>query len=203
MLAEPGCAGADPWPRSSHLIGVTKCAPGCTRLSFENAAKRATYVSPLMRDGECATNMMRSKLIIAVVLTIALQGVLSTAKAETIIECRERPETREYWSWREIDGRRCWFKGHRSISKKLLSWGPRSSADGIEPYPTTAQMGSSDRLSGRPGQLVEVPENPEILDSSIGPFETAWRNLMADMKAQNRPKTVRPIAVGPTTNASQ
>jgi hypothetical protein len=143
--------------------------------------------------------MTRSKLIIAIVLTIALEGVLSTAKAETIIECRERPETREYWSWREIDGRRCWFRGPPSISKKLLSWGPRSSADGIEPDPTTAQMGSSDRLSGSPGQpLVEVLENPEILDSSIGPFETAWRNLMADMEAQNRPKTVRPIAVGPT-----
>ena len=141
---------------------------------------------------------MRSKLRIAIVLAIALEGVLSTAKAETIIECRERPETREYWSWREIDGRRCWFKGHRSISKKLLSWGPRSPADDTEPDRTTAQMRSSDRLSGSPGQPIDVRENPATLDSSIGPFETAWRNLMADMEAQNRPKTVRPIAVGPT-----
>jgi hypothetical protein len=139
--------------------------------------------------------MTRSKLRTAVVFAIVLEGLLSTAKAETIIECRERPEAREYWSWREIDGRRCWFKGHRSISKKLLSWGPRSPADGTEPR-TTAQMRSSDRLSGSPGQP-QVRENPETLNSSIGPFETAWQNLMADM-AQNRPKTVRPIAVGPT-----
>jgi hypothetical protein len=140
--------------------------------------------------------MTRSKFrIAAIVLVLALEGVLSTGKAETI-ECRERPETREYWSWREIDGRRCWFKGHRSISKKQLSWGPRSPAEGIEPDPTTAKM-ISDRPSGSPGMPTEV-RDAETLVSSIGPFETAWRNLMADMKGQNRPKTVRPVAVGPT-----
>jgi hypothetical protein len=144
--------------------------------------------------------MMRSKLRIAIVLAIALEGVLSTAKAETIIECRERPETREYWSWREIDGRRCWFKGHHSLPKKLLSWGPRPPAEGIKLQPITAANPSltSPDSSSSSSESVEVGENPEILDSSMGPFETAWRNLMADMEAQNRPKTVRPIAVGPT-----
>jgi hypothetical protein len=144
--------------------------------------------------------MMRSKLRPAIVLALVLGGVLSTAKAETI-ECRERPETREYWSWREIDGRRCWFKGHRSISKKLLSWGPRTPAEDIELQPTTAtnppQM-SPGISSSSPGEPVEVREQPETLISSIGPFETAWQNLMADMKALNRAKTVKPIVVGPT-----
>ena len=142
------------------------------------------------------TNMMRSRLRAAIVLAFVLEVIVPTAKAETI-ECRERPETREYWSWREIDGRRCWFKGHRSISKKLLSWGPRSPADVIQPDPTTAQMRSSDGLSGSPGQPLEVRENPETLDSSLDPFETAWQNLMADMKPQIRPKTVKPVSVGP------
>jgi hypothetical protein len=52
--------------------------------------------------------------------------------------------------------------------------------------------------SSSPGEPVEVREHPETLVSSIGPFETAWQNLMADMKALNRAKTVRPIVVGPT-----
>jgi hypothetical protein len=138
--------------------------------------------------------MMRSNLRAAIVLAVALEVVLPTAKAETI-ECRARPETREYWSWREIDGRRCWFKGHRSISKKLLSWGPRTPAEGIELYPTTVpnlpQM-SPGRPSGSPGESVEVREHPEALVSSIGPFETAWRDLMADMKSQDRVKGETP-----------
>ena len=143
--------------------------------------------------------MLSSTIRAAVALALAFEVTLATAKAETI-ECRAKPETREYWSWREIDGRRCWFKGHRSISKKLLSWGPQTPAEGIELDPTTAPnlpQRSPGRPSGSPGKLVAVREHPEALVSSIGPFDTAWRNLMADMKSQDRPKTVRTIAVGP------
>ena len=144
--------------------------------------------------------MMRSNLRAAIVLALALEVTLPTAKAETI-ECRARPETREYWSWREIDGRRCWFKGHRSISKKLLSWGPRTPAEGTELDPTTTpnlpQM-SPGRPSGSPGEPVEVREHPEALVSSIGPFDTAWRNLMADVKSQDRAiRAVRVLRIDP------
>jgi hypothetical protein len=144
--------------------------------------------------------MMRRSLRTAIVLALALEVTLPTAKAETI-ECRARPETREYWSWREIDGRRCWFEGHRSISKKLLSWGPRTPAEGTELDPTTTpnlpQM-SSGRPSGSPGEPVEVREHPEALVSSIGSFDTAWRNLTADMKSQDRAiRAVRVLRIDP------
>jgi hypothetical protein len=142
--------------------------------------------------------MMRSKLRAVIVLALALEVIVATAKAETI-ECRAKPETREYWSWREIDGRRCWYKGHRSISKNLLSWGPKTPTEGIALDPTTVPnlpQRSPGRPSGTPGELVEVSEHPEALVSSIGPFETAWRTSMADLKSQDRAKTVRTIAVG-------
>ena len=143
---------------------------------------------------------MRSKLRAVIVLALALEVIVPTAKAETI-ECRARPETREYWSWREIDGRRCWFKGHRSISKKLLSWDPRTPAEGTELDPTTTpnlpQM-SSGRPSGSPGEPVEVREHPKALVSSIGSFDTAWRNLTADMKSQDRAiRAVRVLRIDP------
>ena len=143
---------------------------------------------------------MRSKLRAVIVLALALEVIVPTAKAETI-ECRAKPETREYWSWREIDGRRCWFKGHRSISKKLLSWGPRTPAEGTELDPTTTpnlpQM-SSGRPSGSPGEPVEVREHPKALVSSIGSFNTAWRNLTADMKSQDRAiRAVRVLRIDP------
>jgi hypothetical protein len=142
--------------------------------------------------------MLRSTLGAAIVLALALEVTLSTAEAETI-ECRARPETREYWSWREIDGRRCWYRGHRSISKKLLSWGPKTPAEAIELDPTTAPnlpQTSHGRQSDAPGEIVEVrePEAPPV--SSIGPFETAWQNSMADLNSQYRARKVRTIAVG-------
>jgi hypothetical protein len=140
--------------------------------------------------------MMRRNVTAAIVLTLALEVMLPAAQAETI-ECRARPETREYWSWREIDGRRCWFKGHRSISKKLLSWGPRTPSEGIELDPTTANPTTA-RPSGSPGEPVEVREHSEAVISSIRPFETAWRNLMADMRYHDRAiPAVRVLRIDP------
>ena len=112
------------------------------------------------------------------------------AAAQEAIECRARPESREYWSWREIEGRRCWFKGHRRIDKKLLSWGPRKPAEGVDLDPATFQKDPG-RPSGSPGEPIKaepVYQPPERLVSSKGPFEAAWRDLMADMKFQDRVK---------------
>ncbi len=38
------------------------------------------------------------------------------------LECRERPDGKSYWSYRIIDGQRCWYKGHRVIPKSRLEW---------------------------------------------------------------------------------
>ena len=152
--------------------------------------------------------MLSITLRAAVALALAFEVTLATAKAETI-ECRAKPETREYWSWREIDGRRCWYKGHRRISKELLSWGPKTPAEAkpaeaIELDTTTApnlpQM-SSGKQSGTPGELVEVSEHPDAGVGPLGPFDTAWRNTMADLKFQDRVRAVRTIAVR-STNAN-
>jgi hypothetical protein len=161
--------------------------------------------------------MLSSTLRAAIALALAFEITLPTAKAETI-ECRAKPETREYWSWREIDGRRCWYKGRRRISKKLLSWGPKTPAEAIKPTeaikaaeampaeaidtttaPTPPQMHPGGQ-SGTPGELVEVSEHPVAAATPLSPFETAWRNTMADLKSQDRPKTVRTITVR-STNA--
>lgn len=128
--------------------------------------------------------MMRSNLRAAIGLAVALEVILPPAKAETI-ECRARPESGEYWSWRQIDGRQCWFKGYRRIDKKLLSWGPRTPAEGVDPG----------RPSGSPGEPIEAEpayQPHEPLVSSIGPFEAAWRDLVADMKSRDRIKGKTP-----------
>jgi len=40
------------------------------------------------------------------------------------IECaaRKPPGAREWWSYRIVDGRPCWYAGRASISKSLLRW---------------------------------------------------------------------------------
>ena len=51
---------------------------------------------------------------------------VSNAKA---IECSvARPSsTQAYWSWRLIDGRKCWYAGKTMVSKSLLQWPAKAS----------------------------------------------------------------------------
>ena len=59
---------------------------------------------------------------------VAVTIVLSwTTTASSAVECRaELPSGRtDYWSWRIIDGKRCWYPGRPGMSKAKLLW-PRS-----------------------------------------------------------------------------
>jgi hypothetical protein len=64
---------------------------------------------------------------IAVALAL-LGGPPPAASADAGLECRpgKPPGARDYWSWREIDGRRCWYPGRPGIPKSLLHWGRSS-----------------------------------------------------------------------------
>ena len=56
-----------------------------------------------------------------------------------------------YWSWRLIDGRKCWYEGKQGLSKSLLEW----------PKETSGQPGTSGEVIT--GAVTEQPGNP--LDS--------------------------------------
>jgi hypothetical protein len=49
----------------------------------------------------------------------------STTAIAAPIECRTgKPSgAREYWAWRMIDGRQCWYAGERRMDKSKLRWG--------------------------------------------------------------------------------
>src|SRR5258705_10889364 len=50
------------------------------------------------------------------------------AKAQ-VKECRASPsKVQGYWSWRLIDGRKCWYAGKTVISKASLRWAPAAPA---------------------------------------------------------------------------
>ena len=57
---------------------------------------------------------------------IVLLAPLSTA-ANSAVECKAElpPGRTEYWSWRIIDGKRCWYQGKPGMDKANLEW-PRS-----------------------------------------------------------------------------
>jgi hypothetical protein len=102
---------------------------------------------------------------------------VANAKA---IECSvARPSsTQAYWSWRLIDGRKCWYAGKTMISKSLLQWPAKASvqAKADQAKADTAQV----RVTVVPVTVVtEKPSDPldaqaRLLDYANS-FEARWR----------------------------
>ena len=77
-------------------------------------------------------------LLVACMAALAPVGA-ANAKA---MECSAaRPShTQVYWSWRLIDGRKCWYAGKTMISKSLLQWPAKASVQAkaeTAPVPVT------------------------------------------------------------------
>jgi hypothetical protein len=91
---------------------------------------------------------------------------LAAAQAKQKCSAAMPANPQGYWSWRLIDGRKCWYEGKPMLSKSLLNWPQQASA-----RPDTNALDSN--------ALIEVLNNP--LDSQawapIEPvtFEALWR----------------------------
>ena len=68
---------------------------------------------------------MQIRLIFFAVCIAALVpiGMLTAQAKAQIKQCVASPsKTQGHWSWRLIDGRKCWYAGKTVISKSLLRW---------------------------------------------------------------------------------
>jgi hypothetical protein len=126
-----------------------------------------------------------------------------TAQAK---HCRaERPsEARAHWSYRLIDGRKCWYEGEAGLAKSSLQWpadappsGPNSPPRSAEasrpvPPPKSSTPGTSPVSPlAAPAQLVSEqapirilttkPKNLLPLSDGAG-FDERWRALEASGK---------------------
>ena len=129
---------------------------------------------------------------IVCVLTIALFGSAGPAQAK---QCAtERPsDAQAYWSYRLIDGRKCWYEGKPMLSKSLLNWPATQTAQknaGKEPdaspasryNPLNAQAAITDDPDTQP------KPKPEIVDRS--PATTPKNTLTPDdLRAWGNSKT--------------
>jgi hypothetical protein len=133
-------------------------------------------------------NRFRSVVLGAgVVIGFAVAFSFSPMPAQAKQCSAERPaNARTYWSYRLIDGRKCWYEGKPMLSKSLLHWstvrtaqaGPRRAEPNIVPENhynlLDAQASISDDLEAKP-----KPEaKPEIADSGLA--RTGARPLTPD-----------------------
>lgn len=61
-------------------------------------------------------------LVLALVFALAMTGEASAAS--TVCRTTKPAKTKDYWSWRQIDGKKCWYIGKRGRAKTTLHWQP-------------------------------------------------------------------------------
>ena len=107
-------------------------------------------------------------VFVAAIATIASPGMLSAQARQCSAVRPASPHG--YWSYRLIDGRKCWYEGKPMLSKSLLAWPTHAPAKaGLEREPAR-------ELREKPGEPLDANAwAPDDFDT----FETRWRAIVS------------------------
>lgn len=112
---------------------------------------------------------MTRQIPLALIACIALLLSVGIAATQPKQPCSAAMPSnpRAYWSWRLIDGRKCWYEGKPMLSKSLLEW-PAQSSSG-RPNSEEKVTGGFPETKSNPldaqARVLNVPES----------FEALWR----------------------------
>jgi len=120
---------------------------------------------------------MTNKLsIVAVVACIATLSPIGMPASRAKQQCSTAmpPDPHGYWSWRLIDGRKCWYEGKPMLAKSSLEWPDEASA-------------KADSIERNTGVVPEKPANPfdsqawapasqAVAPEVLPTFEARWRD---------------------------
>jgi hypothetical protein len=103
----------------------------------------------------------------AACIAVLMPTGVANAKA---MECSAaRPSsTQSYWSWRLIDGRKCWYAGKTMVAKSLLQWPAKGAVQAkADPAPVPVTVATEKRSDPLDAQA-------RLLDYANS-FEARWR----------------------------
>ncbi len=116
---------------------------------------------------------------------LAATAIIGFATAQAKQQCSTEAGRGGYWSWRIIDGRKCWYEGKPMLSKELLEWAPAAAnaeADSTEAdaAPAAAAPAKAAPASAAPAAAPAMRHAPmdaraQAPDDS-GTFEAMWRS---------------------------
>jgi tetrahydromethanopterin S-methyltransferase subunit B len=147
-------------------------------------------------------NRFRTIVLGADIVGVLAVAVLFSATPTQAKQCStERPpNARSYWSYRLIDGRKCWYEGKPMLSKSLLHWPMSRTAQAnprLEPNVLPANhynlLDAQASIPNDPEANSKPQLKPKLVDASLvptpkGPLTPndlrAWANSMAAMSAE-------------------
>jgi hypothetical protein len=111
--------------------------------------------------------MMKHLPSIIVAICIATFSLIWVATAQAKQQCSATPSGHAYWSWRIVDGRKCWYEGKPMLSKALLEW-PAQTSDQPDPGRELART-----VEEKPGDPLD---SQAWAPSTSDTFEALWRH---------------------------
>jgi hypothetical protein len=114
--------------------------------------------------------------ILLVFFAACIAALMPTGGANAkAVECSvaRGSHTQGYWSWRLIDGRKCWYPGKTMISKSLLQWPAKVSVQAkADPKPVPVTVVPVTVVTGNLGDPLDA--QARMLDYANS-FEARWR----------------------------
>jgi hypothetical protein len=102
-------------------------------------------------------------------------GMLAAQAKAQVKECRASPsKVQGHWSWRLIDGRKCWYAGKTVISKSLLRWAAVAPPQAKAVAPAQAKAEAAPVVVATEKRSGPLDAQARMLDAD-NTFEARWR----------------------------
>jgi len=102
-------------------------------------------------------------IALAAFIATLLSAGMPIAQAKQQCSASMPLNSQRWWSYRLIDGRKCWYEGKPMLSKLLLEW----------PKQASAQLDSKEELPGPP---TDKPTDQMWASTNPDSFEARWRH---------------------------
>ena len=110
-------------------------------------------------------------LLAACIAALAPTGGANAKAVECSVARPSHPQG--YWSWRLIDGRKCWYPGKTMISKSMLQWPAKVSVQAkADPKPVPVTVVPVTVVTGNLSDPLDA--QARMLDYANS-FEARWR----------------------------
>jgi len=119
------------------------------------------------------TKQIHSMAFAGCLLPIGVVVLIGMQTAQAKIECSAAlpAHPQGHWSYRLIDGRKCWYQGETNLSKSLLEW-PQPSA--LATFSET-QARLDDEMPPVTQTINKSSEKPQNQTGPADSFEARWR----------------------------
>lgn len=138
--------------------------------------------------------------LLASILFILFVLVRPVFAADAVTECSAARGDGGHWSWREIEGKRCWYRGEPGRSKSLLRWSlssPRSSAVEGRAEISTPDLGPAPVIEPTPIKAEEEVPWQASLEDQLKASTCCWPELETPVPSSRAIVTELPRASPP------